>query len=66
VQHLAIDSAHALRAFGATPHPAAASLTAFAKPSHPSPARGEGKHWHCPLLRNIAKRFALSFGTLAR
>src|SRR5688572_4598948 len=40
----AVDSAHALRAFGATPHPASARLTPFAKPSHPSPARGEGEY----------------------
>jgi hypothetical protein len=30
----------------ATPHPATAKLTSFAKPSHPSPARGEGFYPH--------------------
>jgi hypothetical protein len=42
VQLLAIISAYALRAYGATPHPTPAKLTAFAKPPYPSPARGEG------------------------
>src|SRR5687767_11320579 len=36
----------------ATPHPASAKLTAFAKPQHPSPARGEGD----PFLREWRKR----------
>src|SRR5688572_22187965 len=37
---LAVDSAHALRAFGATPPPASARLTPFPKASHPSPRQG--------------------------
>src|SRR5688572_28373761 len=35
-------SAAALRACGATPHPTPAKLALLAKPSYPSPARGEG------------------------
>src|SRR5687767_12436044 len=58
-RNLATRSAHALRGYGATPHPTPAKLTAFAKPSYPSPARGEGQLTHRRQVQGLSARFGL-------
>src|SRR5688572_32236372 len=59
---LATDSAAALRACGATPHPTPAKLAVLAKPPYPSPARGEGRSMqdrgHTVRRRRVARALA--------